>query len=327
MSEAHAIAHANIALAKYWGKADVARNLPAVPSLSLTLDALRTFTRVRFDAGLGDDRVELDGAVAEGKARDRVVALLDRVRAEAGLDARAQVESVNDFPTAAGLASSASGFAALALAARAAAGLPEDPSRVSDLARASSASAARSVYGGWGALGAGATSADRVAGPEQLSVCMWVAITVKGPKDVGSTEGMEHTRATSPYYPVWVHHAPVLFEEVRRAVLERDFPTLGAAMEQSALMMHASMLAARPAIRYFAPATLAAMDAVRALRKGGIAAYYTMDAGPHVKVLCQLERADEVGHALASVPGVERAIRCLPGPDARLVSAEEWAAR
>lgn len=87
------------------------------------------------------------------------------------------------------------------------------------------------------------------------------------------------------------------------------------------------MLAARPAIRYFAPATLAAMDAVRALRKGGIAAYYTMDAGPHVKVLCQLERADEVGHALASVPGVERAIRCLPGPDARLVSAEEWAAR
>ncbi len=326
MSEAFALAHANIALAKYWGKADTELNLPAVPSLSLTLDALRTFTRVSFDAKLSADEVLLDGKLATGRPLARVTQLLDRVRARAGLDTRARVESENDFPTRAGLASSASGFAALALAASQAAGLPQDLAACSDLARASSASAARSLYGGWVALGLGAHSAERVAAPDHLPVRMLVAVTRLGEKEIGSTEGMEHTKKTSPYYPAWVSHAPALYREIRNAVVQRDLPVLGAAMEQSALMMHASMLAARPAIRYFAPVTLAVMDAVLALRKAGTDAYYTMDAGPHVKVLCTSDAADEVQAVIESVAGVERAIRCAPGPDARLLSAEEWRA-
>src|SRR4051812_46259134 len=149
-----AVAHSNIALAKYWGKADTARNLTAVPSLSLTLSALRTVTTVRFDQALEADELSLGGALVGGRPLLRVSKLLDSVRAQAGATTRARVESVNDFPTAAGLASSASGFAALAMAATRAAGLSLPIEQVSALARAASASAARSLYGGYVSLGA-----------------------------------------------------------------------------------------------------------------------------------------------------------------------------
>ncbi len=323
MKSARAVACSNIALAKYWGKADVARNLPAVPSLSLTLAGMQTTTRVVFDPTLAADTGTLDGAPLEGKPLARVVALLDRVRQLAGVTARARIETSNDFPTAAGLASSASGFAALALAATRAAGLELSLEETSALARASSASAARSLFGGFAALGAGAERGERIAPPDFFPVVMLVAVTARGPKTVGSTEGMQHTARTSPYYPAWVEHAPSLYEETRRAVLGRDLPALGAAMEQSALMMHASMLAARPAVIYFAPVTLAVVERVRALRAAGTDAYFTMDAGPHVKVLVEPADAVAVASALESVPGVERVIRCTPGPDAQLIDDED----
>lgn len=316
---ARAVAHSNIALAKYWGKADVERNLPAVPSLSLTLDALSTETSVEFDAALEKDEATLDERVVEGRPLARIVALLDRVRDRAGSGERARVVSHNNFPTAAGLASSASGFAALALAATKAAGLDATPEEVSALSRASSASAARSVYGGFVSLGAGAEAAERVAPPDHFPVSMLVAVTATGPKAIGSTEGMQHTAATSPYYAAWVERAPALYDEVRAAVIARDLGLLGAAAEQSALMMHASMLAARPAIVYFSPVTLAVMERVRALREAGTPAFYTMDAGPHVKVLTAPADATAVAAALFGVPGVVRVIRCAPGPDAHLL--------
>lgn len=318
---ATAVAHANIALAKYWGKLDASENLPAVPSLSLTLDALSTKTTVSFEQGLGTDEFALDGTPASGRPLARVTGLLDRVRARAGLELFARVVTENDFPTASGLASSASGFCALALAASAAADLALDLADVSSLARASSASAARSVYGGFASLGAGARSAERVAPPEHFPLVMLVAVTAAGEKATSSTEGMRHTAETSPYYSAWLEHAPRVFDEVRAAVLARDLAALGAAAEQSALMMHASMLAARPALLYFSPVTLAVVERVRALRERGTLAFYTMDAGPHVKVLAQPADSERVVSALGEVPGVLRVIRCAPGPDARLVDS------
>jgi diphosphomevalonate decarboxylase len=145
---------------------------------------------------------------------------------------------------------------------------------------------------------------------------MLVAVTAKGPKAIGSTEGMQHTSATSPYYSTWVAQAPALFEQVRQAVLARDLAALGAAAEHSALMMHASMLAANPAVIYFSPTTLAVVAKVRELRARGLQAFYTMDAGPHVKVLTAEASAGDVASALAEVTGVQRVITCRPGPDA-----------
>ncbi|HEY3498284.1 MAG TPA: diphosphomevalonate decarboxylase [Polyangiaceae bacterium] len=315
--EARAVAHANIALAKYWGKLDEVENLPAVPSLSLTLAGLSTTTLVRLDPGASEDSLVLDGRAETGKARERATRLLSEVRRRAGSSVYARVESSNDFPTASGLASSASGFAALALAASSAYALDLVPAEVSSLARRSSASAARSVYGGYVELGAGARSASPVLSGEAWPLRMVIAVTASGPKSIGSTSGMQRTRDTSPYYAAWVEHAPRRFEEARAALLARDFETLGAAVEQSALMMHASMLAARPSIQYFTPATLRVMAEVRALRNGGVPAFFTMDAGPHVKVLCEPASAAAVEQALAQLEGVERLIVTGPGPDAR----------
>jgi diphosphomevalonate decarboxylase len=314
-----AIAHANIALAKYWGKASVEDNMPAVPSLSLTLAALRSRTHAVVDAALAADEVSLDGVPATGRARERVVRLLDELRALTGATAHLRIDSTNDFPTASGLASSASGFAALALAGSHALGRPLPAATLSSLARRASASAARSLFGGFVALRLGATAAQPLLSAADFPLSMVIAVTASGPKSVSSTEGMRHTLATSPYYPAWVEAAPALFAEVERAVLARDLETLGAAMEQSALMMHASMLAARPALVYFTPATLRAMERVRELRRAGTPAFYTMDAGPHVKVLCETVRADSVADALRAVAGVERVIVTGAGPDAHVV--------
>jgi diphosphomevalonate decarboxylase len=315
---ATAVAHANIALAKYWGKADERENLPAVPSLSLTLTGLSTRTRVEVDASLSDDEVVLDGIKASGRARERVLGVLDELRRLRGAPLFARVVSANDFPTASGLASSASGFAALALAGSSAFALELDAAAVSALARRASASAARSVFGGYVALAAGARAAERVLAGDDFPLCMVVALTTRGPKSVGSTEGMLRTAATSPYYRAWLEGAPRVYETVRRAVLARDVAALGPAIEQSALMMHASMLAADPALIYFNAASLAAMDTVRSLRARGTPAFYTMDAGPHVKVLTEPANAARVAEALTRTAGVERVVVCSPGPDAKL---------
>lgn len=320
MKKAVAIAHANIALAKYWGKADEARNIPAVPSLSLTLDALRTKTSVEFDAALSEDEVVLDGRPAREKEGRRVVRMLESVRTAAGLTMKARVESENSFPTAAGLASSASGFAALALAATAAAGLDVSHKEASALARAASVSAARSLFGGYVELPAGAEFAEPVAPGSHFPLSMIVALTRAGEKAVGSTEGMLRTARTSPYYEAWVRQAPASCDRIRRAVLDRDLEALGPAVEASALAMHASMFAADPPIVYMSPTTIAVMERVRELRASGIPAFYTMDAGPHVKVVTPPERADEVTAALKAVAGTLDVIRCGPGPGASVES-------
>jgi diphosphomevalonate decarboxylase len=313
---------ANIALAKYWGKSPRGDNLTAVPSLSLTLDGLRTRTEVRFSADLSADQGFLDGQAISGRPLERVSALLDRVRTVTGERRHAVVTSRNDFPTAAGLASSASGFAALALAANEAAGARLSRAQLSSLARQSSASAARSLFGGFVELGAEVESAAPVAPGDHWDLVMLVAVIAAGPKAVASTGGMVHTAATSPLYAAWVADAPRLFAEVKRAVLERDFRLLAEAMEQSTLTMHATMFAARPPIVYFRGATLDCLEELRRWRSEGSELAFTMDAGPNVKVLTPSAQADTLATRLAELPGVSRVIRCVPGPEARLLSVE-----
>jgi len=315
-----AVAHSNIALAKYWGKRDVERNLPDVPSLSMTLAALSTVTRVTFDRSLTSDRFVLNGKLQSAPAAAKVCALLDRVRRAAGIQACAHVDSANDFPTASGLASSASGFAALALASSQAAGLRWSAAALSDLARASSASAARSIFGGFVALEAGATEAQTLTpGGAAQQLMMVVAVTDPGPKAIGSSIAMQLTQASSPYYASFRSSAPAVYGEVRAALESGDLERLGAAMEHSTLLMHACMLAARPALWYWNAGTLAAVERVRELRHGGTFAYFTIDAGPHVKVLTTVDHGAQVSAALSSVPGVMRVIVSGIGAGARVL--------
>jgi diphosphomevalonate decarboxylase len=328
VSKAVAVAHPNFALSKYWGKRAGSGNFPAVPSLSVTVAGFATRTAVTFDSSLSSDCVILDGLEALGGVRARVVELLDRVRHAANDRRCARVVSANDFPAASGLASSASGFAALAVAAVRAVGLDWDPNRVSDLARRSSASAGRSVFGGFVELGAGASggtegdllAARTIAPAGHLSISVLVGITTEKAKAVGSSEGMRLTMDRSPYARAWLEEAPKLHEQLRAALLAGDFERVGELSEASCLAMHASAIAA--GLVYWSGATLEAMNTVRALRDGGLAAYTTIDAGPHVKVLARPEDAERVQAALQVTPGVLRVVRGQVGEGARLVSEE-----
>jgi len=330
MSEACSIAHPNIALSKYWGKREGEGNFPAVPSLSVTLAGLETRTRVRFDSSLREDRLVLNGDRADAASLARAAEMLDRVRRASGETRYAEVRTRNDFPTASGLASSASGFAALALAATHAAGLAWDASQVSDLARRSSASAARSLFGGYvellaGPVDAGARdaqdgvvlSAKPLAPPGHLSLSVLVCVTTEAPKAIGSSEGMRRTMAESPYARAWLEEAPRIHARLREAMLARDFVVVGQLAEASALAMHASAIAA--GVTYWTGATLEALAAVRALRAEGTQAFATMDAGPHVKVLARASEAARVRDAMRATRGVERVIEARPGEGARLV--------
>jgi diphosphomevalonate decarboxylase len=320
---ATATAHANIAFSKYWGKRAYPGNYPAVPSLSLTLDAMTTRTSVTFDDALTEDRLTLGGQEQSGRPLERVKGLLDRVRAAAKTTTFAEVTSHNDFPTASGLASSASGFAALALAAVNACGLDWDLGRVSDLARRSSASAGRSLYGGFVELDAGPTEptdaalAARTLVPAgDLDWRLLVVALGDAKKDVSSSDGMVRTAAESPYYPAWLEVGPRLHAEVRAALLARDFERFGTAAEKSALAMHASAFAA--GVIYWQAPTLEVLAAVRALRARGTAVFATMDAGPHVKVMVRPEDSALAGTWLRAVPGVGRVFEAKGAEGARL---------
>jgi len=310
---ATAVAHPNIALVKYWGKQDSRRNLPAVGSLSITLDALRTRTRVVFDDRLDADVVTLDGERG-GAPGERAAACLQRFRARTGVQAHARVESDSNFPVAAGLASSASGFAALVAAADAAAGTGLDRQALARLAGAASGSAARSLYGGFVRLdvpAAGETdiSLTPLAEPDDWPLHVVIAITDPGPKPVGSTAAMLASEATSPYYRAWVAGQHQDLDEAAEAVAGRDFDRLAAVSEYSCLKMHALTLSSRPGIVYWKPATLACLQAVRELRAAGYGTFFTVDAGPQVKAVCLPRDAEAVAGALAAVPGVTGILR------------------
>lgn len=317
MSIATAVAHPNIALCKYWGKRDRALNLPSTPSLSLTLAPFRTRTTVNW--GAEADEAWLNGKLATGREAARMFASLDL------LDPwrpKVTVTSENNFPTAAGLASSSSGFAALLLAAAAASGRHHTLGEIAVLARRGSGSATRSVFGGWveWPMGTRADGTDShgipIAPPDHWDVRMLVAVLAAGPKGTSSTDGMLHTQQTSPYYPVWTECAPRDVIEARGAVERRDIEALGAIMERSAMRMHASMFAADPPLCYWHAKTLLTIEAVKGLRASGVGCWYTMDAGPNVKILTLTKDAEMVAAVIGAV--ADRVEVLSPGGPARL---------
>ncbi|HEX7324573.1 MAG TPA: diphosphomevalonate decarboxylase [Rhodanobacteraceae bacterium] len=321
-----ATAQPNIALVKYWGKRDAALNLPAAGSLSITLDALHTRTALRFDAALAADDIVLNGR-HDTTGATGIGAFLDLFRARAGVTTHAHVESENDFPTGAGLASSASGFAALAVAANHALGLGLAPGELSALARRGSGSAARSIFGGFAEMAAG-TRADGTdaCAAALLAADAWplevvVAITTRAPKATSSRDGMEHTRHTSPFYRDWVATVNRDLAEARAAVRARDFAKLAAVSEASCLAMHALMLSARPGLIYWNAATLDCIRCIRALQADGVGVFFTIDAGPQVKAVCLPGVGSRAAEALRTVAGVQDTVRGGLGAGARVIEA------
>lgn len=318
---ATAVAHPNIALIKYWGKREAAVNLPAVGSLSITLDTLSARTTVAADRGARADSVCLNGR-EDPRTAARVTAVLDLLRRQAGSTTALRVVSDNDFPTGAGLASSAAGFAALVTAAAAALGLAPDPAQLAEAARIGSGSAPRSLFGGFVLLrnaADGGVSCEPVLAPAAWPLSVVIAITTTGPKATSSRDGMTASRDTSPYYRAWVDSHAADLDAGLECVRERDFARLADLAEHNCLKMHAVMMTTRPPLLYWTPATLACLQQVRELRRAGTAVFFTIDAGPQVKAVCEPAAAATVARALAAVPGVTQVIESGLGAGARLI--------
>lgn len=309
-----AIAHPNIALIKYWGKQALPGNVPATPSVSITLDSLTSTTRVRGSDD-GSDHIVLNGEATEDA---KISASLSMLRVDFQIEP-VVIESDNNFPTAAGLASSASGFAALITAIDAFSQLGLSTEARTVYARRASGSAARSIFGGFASLGGpdwvGKPVLERDAWPLQVVI----AITDEQRKSVSSSLGMKTSEETSPYYADWVRTTAEDYEAALRAIADRDFDQLARLSEFSCLKMHGVMQSSLPAMIYWRPATISCIHAVRDMRDAGTPVFFTIDAGPQVKAVCLPEAVDTVAARLAAIPGVIATHTVGLGEGARLV--------
>ncbi|MCQ2570176.1 MAG: diphosphomevalonate decarboxylase [Limosilactobacillus sp.] len=311
-------AHTNIALIKYWGKRDQDLILPYTDSLSLTLDEFYTTTTVQFDDQLTEDRIVIDHQGMSLANMGKVVTVLNRVRELAGITTPAHVISENHVPMAAGLASSASAMAALAGAASRAAGLDLSLTDLRLLARRGSGSACRSIFGGLVQWHRGTDDVTSYAEPilEQVDfgLEMLAIMTNQDQKKVSSRGGMQLSVDTSPYFAMWPNVVEQDLTAMQQAIAEQDIATIGQIAEANAMRMHALTLSANPPFSYFEPATMTAIQTIQNLRAQGLTCYYTMDAGPNVKVIYDRAHRDEIIAGLAPIFGQDQLVVAQPGP-------------
>jgi diphosphomevalonate decarboxylase len=284
----------------------------------VTLGGLTSTARVTA-AAQHDDRISFDRQAAEPRVATPLRRFLDLLRHECGADQRLNVDLHTNFPVAAGIASSASTFAALTVAVARWFDASFSDSQLSVLARRGSGSAARSLFAGYVEWSAGEADdgsdsfAYQIAPPAHWPLSMIVAVTDPSPKKVGSREAMAQAVRRSPFFAAWLETHDLDLNEIRTAITARDLTGLGVATERNCLKMHAVSLASDPPLLYWRPATLAVIDRVRQLREAGTEAYFTIDAGPQVKVLCSPENGDAVAAAVEAVPGVQQVLRSYPG--------------
>ena len=327
--QATAIACANIAFIKYWGQQDTHLTLPTNGSISMNLDGCLTETSVYFAPELAVDRVflALNGGEEEqatGRPYERVMAQVDRLRHLADVSWHGDIRSRNNFPSDAGIASSAAAFAALTKALVVALGLEYTDHELSRLTRLSgSGSACRSIPGGfveWRNDGTDNGSyAVQLAPPGHWALADLVAVIDTRPKAVSSLHG-HGGASSSAYFAARLSEVSQRLDTVRRAIVERDIERLGVATEADAISMHVVMMTQQPAAFYWQPGTLEVMHAVRRWREqDGLQAYCTTDAGPNVHVICEAPDASEVEARLDELASVQWIIANSPGPEARVI--------
>ena len=323
-----AIAHPNIAFIKYWGNRDSTLRLPANASLSMTLSNLQTNSTVLFDDGLEADQIEINGSPASDKAANRVTVHLDLIRTLSGVPSFAKIRSLSNFPAGAGIASSASAFAALTAAASNAAGLDLGMKQLSILARRGSGSAARSIFGGFVQLFSGEVNedgyAEQLVPAEHWHLVDLVAVVTKEHKSTGSSAG--HLLApTSPIQAIRIQDAARRLEICKIAILQKDFQALAQIVEQDSNLMHSVMMTSAPPLLYLEPESISVMKHVTRWREDGLEVCYTIDAGPNVHCICSFEDSHEVERQLRSLDGILDIYRCSPGNGVALSANNEQA--
>lgn len=287
-------AHTNIALIKYWGKKDAKLRLPLMSSLSMTLDKFYTDTSIEK----ADENVfYLNGKKQTNAASKRVFSYLELLKEKFSISDQLKISSINHVPTAAGLASSSSAFAALASAFCAYYNISVDQKELSRLARLGSGSASRSIYGGFAIWQKGnddeSSYAYALDEDPKMDLHLLAIELNQNKKKISSTVGMQEAQS-SPFFKPWIARNELELNEMVHAIKNNDFTKLGTLAELNASEMHAVNFSAQPPFTYFEPDTIKAIHLVQTLRLQGIECYYTIDAGPNVKVLCQLRNVKDI---------------------------------
>lgn len=322
-STASAIAHPNIAFIKYWGNRDDSLRIPANGSISMNLMELETRTTVSFEENLKTDSLIINGKLADNTQFRRVSSFLDVLRKKAGTSTYASIHSTNNFPIGSGIASSASAFAALALAGSAALGLNLTENELSRLARLGSGSASRSIPAGYVEWTPGeddqSSYAFSILPPGGWDLVDIVLVLDQAHKKTGSSEG-HHLASTSPLQQARVSDAPRRLDICRSSILEKDFSTFAEIIELDCLMMHSVMMTSTPPLFYWAASTYQIIEKVRGWRKAGLPAAFTIDAGPNVHVLTVAENTSALVTEINQLSIIQSHYITHPGGSARLLT-------
>ncbi|MBI2596545.1 diphosphomevalonate decarboxylase [Candidatus Daviesbacteria bacterium] len=318
--KATAIAPSNIAFTKYWGRKDEQLRLPANSSIAMCLSNLLTTTTVEFSPTFKKDQIIINGGKDSGEV-ERVIKHLDHIRKIAGINLKAKMVSNNNFPSGTGLASSASGFAALTLAAVKGAGLTLSEKQISILARQGSGSACRSIPGGFVEWLDGDTSdtsyAIQIFPSNWWKIANVVAIISQKRKEVSSSIG--HQAAySSPFMATRVANMPEKNKLIKKLIKEKDFKKFGELIEREALEFHAITLTQNPSLIYWTPGTVLLMKLIQKWRNEGLLVYFTLDTGQDIHLICEQKNVNKVKTKLKNLEEVKDIIVNTPGEGTRL---------
>jgi len=319
--KATAVAPSNIAFIKYWGRKDDTLRLPENGSISMNLSNLLTTTTVEFSKDFKKDSVIIDNQEEQNEQK-RVIKHLDRIRKLAKINYKAKVVSKNNFPTSTGLSSSASGFAALTVAATKAAGLNLSEKELSILARQGSGSACRSIPDGfveWLDGDRNETSyAVSIFPPNYWDIVDIVAIVSDDKKAVPTSEGQK-LAASSPFFEVRLSHIKDKIEKIKKSIRERNFVKFGELVEAEALELHAIMLTSNPSLLYWLPGTVEMMRFIRKLRQDGLPVYFTVNTGQDIHLIAQEQNSQVLIKKLKELDIVKEIIKNKSSEGTRLV--------
>lgn len=322
-----AIAHSNIALIKYWGRSgrhEPELNIPLNDTVSMTKYGLsddihlQTQTTIEFSAEYEEDFIRVGDEILMGRHRERIVSLVNHLRTLAKVDYKFKMISRNDFPTQAGLASSASAFAALTMAAADALNLHLSKKELSQCARLGSGSAARSIHGGFVYCYAGnshdSAYAEPICNRDCFDMNAVIAVVDEGKKDVTSDQG-HFLAPTSPFNEIRIQMSQQQAPAIRAWILENDFDKVGQIAETNCLFMHSVMMTSQPSLFYWQPTTLRIIKSIQKFRDQGFSCYFTIDAGPNVHCLCQSKNLHELQQLIQKIEGVRKTILVRPADD------------
>lgn len=318
---ATAIAPSNIAFTKYWGKKDEILRLPENGSVSMCLSNLLTTTTVAFSLEYKKDEITINGGGVETGEEMRVIKHLDRIRKLAKINLKAKVVSKNNFPIGTGLSSSASGFAALTLAASKAADLDLSEKDLSILTRQGSGSACRSIPSGFVEWLDGDTSetsyAIQIFPPNYWDIADVVAVVSEGKKEVSTSVGQQSAQS-SPFMATRLAHMKERNDLCRKLIEQKNFKEFGELIEAEALELHTIMLTQRPALIYWTPGTLQIMKLVSHWRADGIPVYFTINTGQNIHLIVEQKNVEKVVSKLKQLDFVKNIIVNTPGEGTRL---------